>query len=366
ELMGDIELFAHAASAPVVAVTGSNGKTTVTTLLGEMLNAAGVRVEVGGNIGVPALELLSRPVPDYYLLELSSFQLETVSSLNAVAAVVLNLSADHLDRHLSLQQYSELKAKIFQGDGVVVFNRDDPLVVQQVLLSEVSRQRISFGLSASLSAAAWGVEKFAAKEWLVRGGEQVVAISSLAMSGRHNIANIAAAFALADALGVNSRDAWQAMAAVAISFKGLPHRLQHVTTLHGVEWYNDSKGTNVGATVAAINGMTEEKMVLLAGGVGKGADFSPLEPVVNERCRAVLLFGVDGPLLQQALGNTIPIERVETLDEAVKRAAELALPGDAVLLSPACASFDQYKNYSERGDHFQKLVVRMGMGYAAY
>lgn len=349
EVLGDIELFARNAEAPVIAVTGSNGKSTVTTLVGEMASHAGKKVLVGGNIGIPALELLEREQPDLYVLELSSFQLELTDSLNAVAAVVLNVSDDHLDRHGSMEHYAAIKQQVFHGNGVMVLNRDDPVVAA---MADVSRTVITFGLSAPATENDYGVIENNGKQWLVRGSEHLLEAGELRIPGRHNQANALAALALGENIGLSMA----VMLETLRSFTGLEHRCQWVDELKGVEWYNDSKGTNVGATQAALEGMPGKRVLLIAGGEGKGADFSQLREVVARRARAVVLIGRDAHLIEQALQGAAPILRATDMEEAVRIAAENAEAGDCVLLSPACASFDMFANYQERGDAFVAAV----------
>lgn len=352
EVLGDIELFARFAGAPVVAITGSNGKSTVTALLGEMARCAGKRVLVGGNIGTPALELLEQPVPELYVLELSSFQLEVTSSLNCHAAVVLNISEDHLDRHGDLANYAAIKSRIYRGDGVMVINVEDPVVAA---MATTDRQVVRFSLAEPKQPSDYGLREQGGEVWLARGETPLMRSAEVRMPGRHNLANALAALALGEACGLPMAPMLQTLR----EFPGLPHRCQWVAEISGVNYYNDSKGTNVGATLAAIEGMPGEKVVLIAGGQGKGQDFSPLQEAVARRTRAVVLFGEDAPLLSRALENTVALSAAETMEDAVAQAAALAQPGDSVLLSPACASFDMFRNYIERGERFVAAVERM-------
>ncbi len=359
DVIGDIELFARAVQGrasvaggktPVVAISGANGKSTVTTLLGQMAQAAGRDVRVGGNLGTPALDLLQDSEPDLYVLELSSFQLEGTRSLNAAAAVVLNITPDHMDRYRSLADYSAAKQRIFRGDGVMVLNADDLVVLTMAV---PGRRVTHFTLSAPGSGD-YGVRMHDGVEWLACGGETLLPVSELRIPGRHNVANALAALALGAALDLP-------LAAMLISlraFAGLPHRTQWVATHDGVSWYNDSKGTNVGATLAAVTGMPGQ-VVLIAGGDGKGADFTPLRAAVAQKARAVVLIGRDAPLIEAALAGAAPILQARDMDEAVQRAAAVAQPGDAVLLSPACASFDMYDNYEHRGRAFTDAVLKV-------
>ncbi len=349
EVLGDIELFARQAQAPVVAITGSNGKSTVTALLGEMARAAGKKVLVGGNIGTPALELLDEETPDLYVMELSSFQLEVTRSLNCRAAVVLNLSDDHLDRHLTMENYAAIKSGIYAGDGVMVINADDPRVAAMVL---PDREVVRFCLGEPATESDFGLRRIDGVDWLVRGSEALMAASEMRMPGRHNQANALAALALGNAAGL----AMPAMLQTLREFPGLPHRCQWVAEIDGVNYYEDSKGTNVGATLAALAGMPGEKVVLIAGGQGKGQDFAPLREAVAERARAVVLIGEDAALIERAIEGAAPIEHAKDMKQAVKRAAKAAQSGDSVLLSPACASFDMFSNYAARGDAFVAAV----------
>ena len=349
-VLGDIELFAGQADAPVLAITGSNGKSTVTTLVGEMARAAGLQVAVGGNLGTPALDLLaSRSAPDLYVLELSSFQLETTSGLRCAAAAVLNLSADHLDRYEGLDDYALAKARIFRHARVAVINREDP----RVRAMSGGRSRVSFGLDVPAEGQ-YGLKDQDGGSWLYRGDEPLLAEAELRMAGRHNTANALAALALGEAAGLPRDD----MLAVLRRFAGLPHRCRWVAHRQGVDWYNDSKGTNLGSTLAALAGVPG-KVVLIAGGQGKGQDFTPLRAVAADKARAVVLLGQDAPVIEQALEGVVPVVRVHDMDQAVAEAARLACRQDSVLLSPACASLDMFRNYEHRGEVFESAVRRL-------
>ncbi|WP_177421304.1 UDP-N-acetylmuramoyl-L-alanine--D-glutamate ligase [endosymbiont of Lamellibrachia barhami] len=351
EIVGDIELFCRAAQAPIVAITGSNGKSTVTMLLGEMARAAGLNVAVGGNIGEPALDLLDETV-DLYILELSSFQLETTQSLKADVAVVLNISADHMDRYASLDEYAKTKAAVYQNARVGLVNRDDSRVVS---MSGAASAESGFTLEAPLKDD-FGICENAEARWLCHGTTPLLPVSELKIPGLHNQANALAALALGVAVDLPM----QPMLAALRGFTGLSHRTQFVAEKGGVRWYNDSKGTNVGATIAALEGLHpqngESRSVLIAGGDCKGADFSELAPVVERTARAVILIGRDAQVIEQVLSGRIVVECAESLEAAVNRAAELAKPGDRVLLSPACASFDMFRNYEARGEAFIQAV----------
>ena len=347
QLVGDIEIFARVVPAPVAAITGSNGKSTVTSLLAELARAAGLEVRAGANLGTPALDLLEGDVPDLYVLELSSFQLETTDSLAPRAACVLNISADHIDRHGSLEKYAAAKARILARAQCVVLNRDDPRVMA---MWDGRTPCISFGLGTP-GEGEYGLVETPAGPVLARGGQQLLPASSLKLRGRHNCANALAALAMAEALQLAQDKVLPALAA----FPGLPHRAEWVATRAGVEWINDSKGTNVGAAVAAITGM-DGPVVLIAGGDGKGADFAPLAEAARGRVRAAVLLGRDAVVLEQALAGVCATARVDGIEQAVSAAAALAQPGDSVLLSPACASTDMYNDYRERGSRFAAAV----------
>ncbi|WP_373387323.1 UDP-N-acetylmuramoyl-L-alanine--D-glutamate ligase [Pseudomonas alcaligenes] len=350
KMSGDIDLFTRHAKAPIVAITGSNAKSTVTTLVGEMAAAAGRKVAVGGNIGTPALDLLSDEV-ELYVLELSSFQLETTERLNAEVATCLNLSEDHMDRYGGMAQYHLAKHRIFRGARQVVVNRDDalsrPLIADQVPCW-------TFGLGKP-DFKAFGLVEEGGEKQLAFQFETLMPTAELKIRGAHNQSNALAALALGHAVGLP----FAAMLDTLRRFAGLPHRCQWVRELRGVGYYDDSKATNVGAALAAIEGLGADiagKLVLIAGGDGKGADFSALKAPVARFCRAVVLLGRDAELLAAALSDAAPLLRVKTLDEAVQRCAELAQSGDAVLLSPACASLDMFKNFEERGRLFAQAA----------
>lgn len=352
-VIGDIELFARAARAPVVAITGSNGKSTVTTLLGAMLRDAGVKAAVGGNLGDPALSLLHDDVA-VYVLELSSFQLETTFSLKPKVAIVLNISPDHLDRYQDLQAYTDTKATIYRGAEAAVFNGDDPRVMA---MRQDGMNELLFTLSPP-QAGQFGISEYRGDRWLCFGKERLLAATALKIPGTHNLANALAALAIGTLLQLPRA----AMLQTLERFAGLPHRTQFIKESAGVRWYNDSKGTNVGACVAALEGLSTAdaaRTVLIAGGVGKGADFDLLTPAVARHARAVILLGQDAPLIERALGDAVPLIHARDMDDAVLLAAGCAEPGDRVLLSPACASFDMYKNYQQRGEMFVDAVARL-------
>ncbi len=348
-ISGDIDLFSQAAKAPIVAITGSNGKTTVTSLVGEMARAAGKRVAVGGNIGTPALDLLAEDV-ELYVLELSSFQLETTEEVGATAATVLNISDDHMDRYPNKMAYFQAKQRIFNAARIAVVNLDDPLSTP---MARDTLRFICFGWHRV------NPETFSTREddggtWITFGFDNLVRAESLQLMGKHNVSNVMAALALGYAVGLPM----DVMVEVACRFRGLPHRCEFVRRLHDVEYINDSKGTNVGATAAAIESLAPRagRIVLIAGGEGKGADFRPLVEPVAAHCRAVVLIGRDAPLMAEVLEGAAELVSENTLAEAVVRASALAQPGDRVLLSPACASFDMFRDYEDRGAQFVRQV----------
>jgi UDP-N-acetylmuramoylalanine--D-glutamate ligase len=342
-LLGDIELFARVAPAPIAAVTGSNGKSTVTTLLAALAEAGGMAVRAGGNLGTPALDLLAGEVPDVYVLELSSFQLEVTDSLRPQAACVLNITPDHIDRHGSLERYAAAKARILAGAETVVLNRDDRLVMS---MWDGRTPCLRFGLGAP-GEGEYGLVDSGEGIALARGGQVLLPAARLRIRGRHNLANALAALAMAEALGLQPTELLNALA----RFPGLPHRSEWVAERGGVAYVNDSKGTNVGAAVAAIGGM-EGTVILVAGGDGKGADFAPLAAAARDKVRAAVLLGRDAAELARVLADVCAIVRVDGIEEAVAAAARIARPGETVLLSPACASTDMYSDYTERGRRF--------------
>ncbi|MEQ1545132.1 UDP-N-acetylmuramoyl-L-alanine--D-glutamate ligase [Methyloglobulus sp.] len=345
QITGDIDLFACSTDTPVITITGSNGKSTVTTMLGEMADTAGIKAGVGGNLGVPALDLLEQAA-DLYVLELSSFQLERTKVLNATAATVLNVTADHLDRHANISDYAEQKQRIFIGDGVMVINADDPIVAA---MQEEGRRTLTFSIQQK---ADFWIGKELESEYLMHGEKPLLALSELPLEGRHNAANALAALALGSAIGLDE----QAMCKALKTFKGLSHRMQRVAEIRGVVWVNDSKATNIGACVAALQGY-DHKVILIAGGDAKGADMGELVPSIKEKAKSVVLMGKDAELIEQALNGCVPVYKAENMLQAVTIAASIAKPEDSVLLSPACASLDQYKNYQDRGDQFTAAVL---------
>jgi UDP-N-acetylmuramoylalanine--D-glutamate ligase len=344
-VIGDIELFALSHVAPMVAVTGTNGKSTVTTLVAEMVTASGKVAYAGGNLGVPALDLLSQDQPDFYILELSSYQLESTTSLHPTAAVVLNVTPDHMDRYGDLSAYADAKSRIYANARVGILNADDPTVRKMKVPNGERRQ---FGLVSDHC-------DYAVHDgWIVCRGESLMRVAEVRMPGAHNISNALAAIAICDSIGIPH----DAMCNVLRQFGGLPHRMQVVSEFHGVRYVDDSKGTNVGATVAAVEGLAEP-IVLVAGGDGKGQDFSPLAHVLSGRVRHAVLIGRDRQILADAIAGACSIEFASDMNEAVAAAARAARPGNIVLLSPACASLDMYRDYSERGDHFAEAARRL-------
>lgn len=354
EVIGDVELFARFAKAPVVAITGSNGKSTVTMLVSEMAKNAGKNVLVGGNIGTPVLDLLLAQTPDLYVVELSSFQLETTVSLNPAASVVLNVSPDHMDRYRDLEHYVHTKQRIYSGkDNVMVVNRDDATVMSMV---DEGREVVSFGLGEP-SKNNYGRIHYQDEFWLARGNERLLPVRELRLAGEHNQANALAALALGEQVGLPIISMLNALQ----QFSGLPHRTQWIAKINGVNWYNDSKGTNVGATVSAIRGFSDP-VILIAGGQGKEADFSPLRDAVAEKVHAVILLGQDAPQIENALTGVVSITSVKDMESAVNEAFSLSQSGDVVLLSPACASFDMYAGFEARGDAFINAVHHLQNG----
>ncbi|MEW5966767.1 MAG: UDP-N-acetylmuramoyl-L-alanine--D-glutamate ligase [Pseudomonadota bacterium] len=369
EVVGDVELFARAvavlnaeraASADprgpmrVIAITGSNGKSTVTAMCGDMCRMAGLTTCVAGNIGLPVLDALleieqgQAPLPQVWVLELSSFQLETTASLDADAATVLNLSEDHMDRYPDMDAYAAAKARIFSGDGVLVLNRDD---ARTLAMARPGRRVVTFGLDRCPRDENFGL----CEDELCVGGDMLMPLSALPVAGLHNAANALAALALTRALDLPM----EALLRGLVHFQGLPHRVEKVAEIDGVTYYDDSKGTNVGATEAALYGMGRRRAVVILGGDGKGQDFGPLKAAVAANARAAVLIGRDAPQIEAAIaGSGVETRHAASLDEAVETAAGLAQPGDAVLLSPACASFDMFRNYVHRAEVFVAAVQK--------
>jgi UDP-N-acetylmuramoylalanine--D-glutamate ligase len=346
DLVGDIELFAREAGGRIVGITGTNGKSTVTTLVGEFARAAGIAVRVGGNLGEPALDLLDGPPAAMYVLELSSYQLETTRSLQLEAAAVLNVTPDHLDRYAGLAEYAAAKARIFERASTAVINLDDQLVAG---MPRPGQRRVGFSLRRG--DAQFRLLTRGGEEWLAEGDEALLPRSALRLPGRHNAANALAALAVGSVAGLPR----EAMAGVLRGFAGLPHRAEHVRDWRGIAWIDDSKGTNVGATAAAIEGL-DGPLVLIAGGEGKGQDFTPLGAACKGKVRHAVLIGRDAALLDAALAASCPISFADSMEQAVDAAAAIARRGDTVLLSPACASFDMFRDFAHRGETFAAAV----------
>lgn len=362
DVVGDVELFARAiqgSDSKVIAITGSNGKSTVTSLVGHLCAAVGLDTVVAGNIGLPVLEALDNREtlnkdPDVWVLELSSFQLETTSSLHPDAATVLNISQDHMDRYASLDDYAAAKARIFAGNGILVLNRDDPAVMAMAL---PGRRQSSFGIDATAGEGAippgFGLTLRKDRLWLAEGAEALLPVDKLPIAGLHNAANALAALGLCRAIGLP----FEGLVPALKTFQGLPHRVQFVAEIDNRTFYDDSKGTNVGATVAALLGFTVP-VVLIAGGDGKGQDFAPMKDAVRH-ARAVVQIGRDGPLIAAAIGDACPVRRAESMLEAVNLAFELSHANDAIVLSPACASWDMFRNYTHRAEVFIEAVKHL-------
>ena len=357
-VFGDIECLAQEVKAPVIAITGTNGKSTVTTLVGEMAKAAGIKVAVAGNIGLPVLDLLDNDENyELWVLELSSFQLDLTSSLKPIAATILNISPDHLDRHHSLAAYIEAKQGIYHNAQFLLYNRDDEQTYPTKNSTANQSVLINYGLDEPREKN-WGIIEQAGLSYLAQGNKPLLAIDKLRIKGKHNWQNALAACALATAAGIQT----ECITKVLESFAGLPHRCQWVRTLEGVDWINDSKGTNIGATISAISGIggsMQGKIVLIAGGLGKGADFTELRLPVSDYVRAVVLIGKDAKEIEKALSDLIPVHHAQSLDSAVTLAKEQAMPGDVVLLSPACASLDMFRDFNHRGEAFASLVTKL-------
>ena len=347
EVVSDIELFAREAKAPFIAVTGSNGKSTVTTLLYHMCRAAGLDVYAGGNLGEPALDLLDRPAPDIYVLELSSFQLQRTQRLPSAVSILLNISPDHLDWHASIDEYRRTKYRVFREAKAAVVNRADPDARKFVATIDAVK---SFGMDEP-GDGDYGLREADGETFLARGETLLLSVRDLALFGRHNQANALAAMAAGDLAGLDA----SSMLQVLCEFPGLPHRMQLVDRIGGVSYINDSKATNVAAAVASIDSV-DGRIVLIAGGVGKGAEFGELGAAVEDKLRAAVVIGEDAEKIAAAIGPYGPVRRAPEMSAAVRLAAGLAEPGDAVLLAPACASFDQFKNYGERGEAFAAAV----------
>jgi UDP-N-acetylmuramoylalanine--D-glutamate ligase len=356
-LVGDIELFAQAVgnTVPIIAITGTNAKGTVTTMTAAMAEQAGLIVEVGGNIGTPALDLLSKPTPDLYVLELSSFQLETTHTLHARAATILNMTPDHLDHHRDMEEYAVAKQRIYAHAENIVYNRVDEATLPVV--ASVAKQS-TFALDSPPTDNDFGTQTKEGVLWLMQGNTFLLPTSELKVPGSHNVENALAALALAQAIKLPIESCLKALR----EYQGLPHRCQFVREYKGVRWYNDSKATNVGSTMAALKGFqtdTHRHLILIAGGDAKGADLKIASGLIKSEVHTVLVYGKDAALIQAAWKGLTKIVSVENLKAAVEKGSSMAEKGDLVLLSPACSSLDMFKNFEERGEIFQKLVSEL-------
>lgn len=353
-VIGDIELFALDVKAPVIAITGTNAKSTVTTLVGEMAYQAGIKVQVGGNLGTPVLELLTETDTELYVLELSSFQLETTFSLTPEVATVLNVTPDHMDRYATVEEYCATKQHIYSNCQVAVYNCDDSL-------TDCGKQYQKFKLGFTLDEPGkneFGLIKKDHELFLAFEDQLLLPTRELPILGRHYQANALAALAIGYGYGLS----FEPMLQTLIRFKGLPHRCQLVRERHGVFWYNDSKGTNVGAALAAIEGLgdvIQGRLILIAGGVGKNADFSPLVVPIEKYVKTVVLIGDAALIMAAVIGDRVEVIFAKTMEEAVAVADKMALPGDSVLLSPACASLDMFNNFEHRGQVFTQIVQEL-------
>lgn len=350
---GDIDLFAEAVNAPLIAITGSNGKSTVTSLLGDMAKQAGMKAAVGGNLGTPALDLLSDD-NELYVMELSSFQLETTEMLNATSVVLLNLSEDHMDRYANKFAYLQAKQRIFRGATNVVVNDDEVLSAP---LENASMNLVHYGLHGS-DLHKFSTADISGELYIVKGFSPLMPIKQLKLRGDHNISNALAALALGDSVGIPV----PAMVEALKDFQGLAHRCQFVRVLDGVEYFNDSKGTNPGAVLSALNSLGKTiagKVILIAGGDSKGADLSVLIEPVRRFVKAMVLIGVDADKFINLFESVVPVHKESAMSDAVQKAHTLSEKGDLVLLSPACASLDMFNNFEHRGDVFHKEVCAL-------
>ncbi|OGT47212.1 MAG: hypothetical protein A3E83_02145 [Gammaproteobacteria bacterium RIFCSPHIGHO2_12_FULL_41_20] len=353
-VIGDIELFARSINVPVIAITGTNAKSTVTTLIGKMAQAAGKYAAVGGNLGIPVLDLVNQfQPPELFVLELSSFQLETTYSLSPLVATVLNVTPDHMDRYATFDDYIAAKQRIYRACQVAVCNQDD----RQTICKQPAQRQLYFTLQ-NPGPNTFGLLLQQREVYLAYESMPLLPVAELPVKGRHYYANALAALAVGYGAGLD----FQPMLAVLRQFQGLPHRCQLVRERANISWFNDSKGTNVGATLAAIEGLGADlrgRLILIAGGVGKNADFQPLLPVIKKYVRAVVLIGEAAPILANTIGTSVATYHAQSLEEAVYKADQLAVAEDCVLLSPACASFDMFKNYEHRGTVFTSLVQEL-------
>lgn len=355
-VIGDVELFARATQVPVIAITGTNGKSTVTTLVALMAQAAGLRAFAGGNLGRPALDLLQETPADLFVLELSSFQLETTASLHTRTATVLNVTSDHMDRYDSMLDYAQAKARVFDRCTTAVVNHDDPLVMA---MPRHGQRVLSFSVQTEVKAD-YTITRTGNDVWLCRNGQSLVAMSELKITGLHNAANALAALAMCEALNLNQAACLQALR----DFPGLPHRAEWIADVQGVRYIEDSKGTNVGATLAAVNGMSGP-LIVIAGGQGKGQDFAPLATAFRNKVKHVVLLGQDALQIDAVLNGVCSTEQVSSMEQAVQAAARVAQSGDTVLLSPACASLDMFRDYAHRGAVFAQAVKELAVKESA-
>lgn len=352
---GDIDLFARVTKKPIVAITGSNGKSTVTSLVGFLAKECGIRVKVGGNIGTPVLDLLDDDATELYVIELSSFQLETTFSLTTLSAVNLNITPDHMDRYDTLDDYIEAKLRIYQRCEHPVINLDD---VKSYSNYPFTVNPVGFTLREPIKPEVYGLRVIDNESFLAKGTENLLSTKRLVLRGKHQYANILAALAIGEQIGLPMATMLKALT----QFSGLPHRCQWVTNISGVDWYNDSKATNVGSALAAILGIGPEiqgKIIMLAGGLGKNADFSELYQPVADYVRSLILFGKDKYLIADALEGAAPIKIAQDMQDAISLAREVAQSGDAVILAPACASYDMFRDFEHRGEVFMELVRGM-------
>lgn len=351
-ILGDIDLFAQNATSPVCGITGSNGKSTVTTLVHEMAKAAQISVQCGGNLGTPVLEIITSPEPELYVLELSSFQLETMHSLPLQVATILNLSPNHLDRYGTMENYQKAKQRIYQDTQFIVCNRDDPATFPND--PDAYDNLVTFGLSNPKSGE-FGIIELRDNFLLAFGDQELLSVDEMYLKGRHNAANALAALAIGHVIGFPL----SAMISTLQTFRGLAHRCQFIGNWNDVHWFNDSKATNVTATLAAIVGLgsaLKGKLVVLLGGQDKGDDFTKLLPAIHQFVRSVVVYGQDADKIKTVLHGHILVEHAKNFAEAITTAHQQALPGDAVLLSPACASYDMFRNFEHRGEMFIQLV----------
>ena len=354
-VIGDIEIFAQvkSASSKVIGITGSNGKTTVTSLVAELLKASEISTVVAGNIGIPILNMLNQAIPDVYVLELSSYQLETTYSLTLDSAAILNISEDHMDRYSSIEDYAKAKYRIFNHAKKCILNRDD-----NYLKSKIKNDSITFGSDSDEKN--YSIKKNGNQYFIAKGKAEIVSLDHIKLKGPHNIKNVMAALALCEQFNIST----SVIAKVLSEFEAPPHRMEYIDSISGVDFYNDSKGTNVGATIAAIQSMTKP-ILLIAGGDGKNQNFQPLLGPLKGRVKNISLIGKDAEIMQKIFSTeSIPITIEKNIEEAVKKSFGIAKKGDVILLSPACASTDMFKNYVERGNIFKDCVMKLKEAHA--